>query len=188
MTTAAAPITSATPAAPTSSTWVRGKLRKLFIAPVSSAVRTTRIGFLAPHLASAWAAVLVEGVSKLEASRTATESRSAWTESAERIARRRALRLTLTVYLRGFGPKVTPPPKRLETPSVPTRARPVPFWRQALAVVKETSPRVRVEAVPRRRDAEVGAGGLVDQRLVEGLGEELFRQVGFGRSCRARWL
>ena len=64
---------------------------------------------------------------------------------------------------------------------MPTRARPVPFWRQALAVVKETSPRVRVEAVPRRRDVEVGAGGLVDQRLVEGLGEELFRQVRFGR-------
>ena len=28
---------------------------------------------------------------------------------------------------------------------------------------------------------QVGAGGLVDQRLVEGLGEELFGQVGFGR-------
>ena len=76
---------------------MRGMLRKLFIAPVSSAVRTIRIGPLAPHLASASAAVLVEGVSKLEASRTATESRSAWTERAERIARRRALRLTLTV-------------------------------------------------------------------------------------------
>ncbi len=106
---------------------------------------------MAPHLASACAAALVEGVSKADASRTATESRSAWTEKAERIARRRALRLTLTVYLRGFGPKATPPPKRLGTPSVPTRARPVPFWRQALAVVKATSPRVRVEAVPRRR-------------------------------------
>src|SRR6201999_1480229 len=57
------------------------------------------------------------------------------------------------VWGRGFGPKATPPPKRLGTPSVPTRARPVPFWRQALAVVKATSPRVRVEAVPRRRDA-----------------------------------
>ena len=72
-------------------------LRKLFIAPVSSAVRTIRVGLLAPHLASAAAACLVDGVSKAEASRTATLPRSAWTERAERIARRRALRLTLTV-------------------------------------------------------------------------------------------
>ena len=41
--------------------------------------------------------VLVEGVSKAAASSTATLPRSAWTESAERIALRRALRLTLTV-------------------------------------------------------------------------------------------
>ena len=32
-----------------------------------------------------------------------------------------------------------------------TGPRPVPFWRQALAVVIETSPRVSVEAVPWRR-------------------------------------
>ena len=72
-------------------------LRKLFIAPVSSAVRTIRTGFFAPHFASAAAADLVDGVSKSDASRTATEPRSAWTERAERIARRRALRFTLTV-------------------------------------------------------------------------------------------
>ena len=40
---------------------------------------------------------LFEGASKAPASRTATESRSAWTERAERRARRRALRLTLTL-------------------------------------------------------------------------------------------
>jgi hypothetical protein len=45
-------------------------------------------------LSSASAAVLVEGVSKLPASSRATLSRSAWTESAERSALRRALRLT----------------------------------------------------------------------------------------------
>ena len=59
--------------------------------------------------------------------------RAAWTDSAERSARRRALRLTLTVWLRGLGPKATPPPRRCGTLSAPTRARPVPFWRQALA-------------------------------------------------------
>ena len=76
---------------------MRGMLRKLFIAPVSSAVRITRVGLFAPHFSSAAAACLVEGVSKTEASRTAMLPRSPWTESAERIARRRALRFTLTV-------------------------------------------------------------------------------------------
>src|SRR5262249_52605961 len=132
ITTEPAPITSATPAAPTSSTWTRGMLRKLFIAPVSSAVTMTRTVLSAPHFASALEAALVDGVSYAEASRTATEPRSAWTDRADRIARRRALRFTLTVYRRGFGPKATPPPKRFGTPSEPARARPVPFCRQAL--------------------------------------------------------
>jgi hypothetical protein len=61
------------------------------------------------------------------------------------------LRFTLTVNERGFGPKATPPPVRCGTESAPTRARPVPFWRQAFAPVIAISPRVRVEAVPRRR-------------------------------------
>ena len=72
-------------------------LRKLFAAPPSSGASTIRVERLAPHLSSASAAVLVEGVSKAPASSTATLSRSAWTESAERSALRRALRLTLTV-------------------------------------------------------------------------------------------
>ena len=78
---------------------------------------------------------------------------SACTESAERSARRRALRLTLKVWLRGFGPNATPPPRRCGTLSAPTRARPVPFCCQAFAVVIDTSPRPRVDAVPRRRAA-----------------------------------
>ena len=52
-----------------------------------------------------------------------------------------------------MGPKATPPPKRVGELSAPTRARPVPFWRQALAPVIATSPRVRVEAEPWRREA-----------------------------------
>src|SRR5205814_402009 len=35
----------------------------------------------------------------------------------------------------------------------PARARPVPFWRQGFAPLPETTPRVRVAAVPRRRAA-----------------------------------
>src|SRR6201999_1649685 len=86
MTIDAAPITSATPVAPTSSTVMRGMLRKLFITVVSSAVRIRTVGLLAPHLAIAPAAVLVDGASNFEASSTATEPRSACTERAERIA------------------------------------------------------------------------------------------------------
>ena len=80
-------------------------------------------------------------------------SRAAWTENAERSARRRALRLTLKVCERGFGPKAAPPPRRCGTLSAPARARPVPFCFHALAPVIETSPRPRLEAVPRRRAA-----------------------------------
>src|SRR6187551_1182030 len=80
-------------------------------------------------------------------------SRAAWTEKAERSARRRALRLTLKACERGFGPNAAPPPRRCGTLSAPARARPVPFCFQALAVVIETSPRPSVDAVPRRRAA-----------------------------------
>src|SRR5262249_5436475 len=97
ITSEAAPITSATPIPLTSATRARSRVRKLLAAPVSSASRTISEGPFAPHFSSAWAASLVEGVSKAEASRTPTEPRSACTERAERIARRRALRLTLTV-------------------------------------------------------------------------------------------
>src|SRR5919201_5527669 len=44
-----------------------------------------------------------------------------------------------------------PPPMREGVDSAPARARPVPFWRNALAPVMSTSPRVSVEEVPRRR-------------------------------------
>src|SRR4051794_38886754 len=44
-----------------------------------------------------------------------------------------------------------PPPIREGVDSAPARARPVPFWRNALAPVMSTSPRVSVECVPRRR-------------------------------------
>src|SRR5439155_17275829 len=66
---------------------------------------------------------------------------------------RRALRLTLTVYLRGLGPKTVPPPTQIGEREVPARARPVPFWRHGLAPPPRTMPRVLVACVPRRRAA-----------------------------------
>src|ERR1700740_26615 len=43
-----------------------------------------------------------------------------------------------------------PPPVHSGERLEPARARPVPFWRQGLALPPETSPRVRVAAVPLR--------------------------------------
>src|SRR4051795_2214994 len=79
--------------------------------------------------------------------------RSAWIDSAARSAARRALRLTLTVYLRGLGPKTVPPPVQIGEREVPARARPVPFWRHGFAEPPETIPRVLVACVPWRRAA-----------------------------------
>src|SRR6185312_11023280 len=46
-----------------------------------------------------------------------------------------------------------PPPVHTGGRLVPARARPVPFWRHGLEPPPETSPRVLVAAVPRRRAA-----------------------------------
>src|SRR3954454_9829839 len=97
---AEAPTTSATPAPVAGSTETRSRLRN-DSAPCSSASpRTTRTEpRSAPSQSpSSFAAALVEGVSKpLVASKTASESRSAWMLSALRSAARRSLRLTLKV-------------------------------------------------------------------------------------------
>src|SRR4051794_15415401 len=81
----------------------------------------------------------------------ASEPRRRCSDSTARSARRRALRLTLLRKTRGFGPNAMPPPMRCGVESAPARARPVPFWRNALAPVILTSPRVFVEEVPWRR-------------------------------------
>ena len=85
-------------------------LRKLFAQFASSEPTTTRMRPVKSPSASA--AALVDGVSNVAGSQTASEPRSAWTDSAARSAFLRALRLTLTVYERGDGPNATPPPYR----------------------------------------------------------------------------
>ena len=124
-------------------------LRKLFAQFVSS-VPTTISARPWPKPASASTAVFVDGSSYAAGSQMASEPRCAWTESAARSAFLRALRLTLTTYERGLGPKATPPPYLWDTDSGPERARPVPFWRNAFAPVIATSPRVSVDAEPWR--------------------------------------
>src|SRR4051794_11246102 len=104
-----------------------------------------------PKPASASAAVLVAGSEYWPTSTTASVPRRRCSDSTQRSARRRALRLTLLRNTRGLGPNATPPPIRCGVESAPARARPVPFWRNALAPVIFTSPRVLVEDVPWRR-------------------------------------
>ena len=54
---------------------------------------------------------------------------------------------------RGLGPNVTPPPRQIGERFEPARARPVPFCRQGLAPLPDTSARVFVLAEPVRRPA-----------------------------------
>src|SRR3954449_11348716 len=94
-TSVAAPTRSATPTSSTCMTFTRERLRNDLAAASSPSASATSTA--PPRWASsrpaAWA---VDGASKLAASRTWIVSRSAWIESAERSAARRALRLTLT--------------------------------------------------------------------------------------------
>ncbi len=144
---------SATPTSSAGMAWALAMLRNDLPAAASSAPSTTSTGsagsqsFRSP---TAWA---VEGASKAPASNTASDERSACSDRAERSAARRSLRLTLKVKLRGLGPKVTPPPVHRGERFEPARARPVPFWRQGFSPPPRTSPRVLVDAVPRRRAA-----------------------------------
>src|SRR3954468_13471163 len=145
-------MTSHTPTESDGVTVTRARLR-YDLTSVSSPSRpvTTRIRPGRSDPANDSAACLVDGASKSAGSAIASEPRRACSDSAERRARRRALRLTFPTKARGLGPKATPPPTRCGVESAPARARPVPFWRNALAPVILTSPRVFVDEVPRRR-------------------------------------
>src|SRR5919204_1605993 len=144
-------MTSATPAFVAGRTETRARLRNDSATRTCSSVRTTRTEPPPDQSARSCAACLVDGVSKPDGSRIAIVPRSAWTESALRSAARRSLRLTLNVYLRGWGPNTMPPPVQIGDRDEPARARPVPFWRHGLAPPPETRPRVLVAAVPWRR-------------------------------------
>src|SRR5579884_1376721 len=93
----AAPTMSATPASSTGSATAWRRLRKDFPASASPSVRITRVGVGAPQSDSREAARAVAGTSNREASNTASDPRPACSESAERSAARRSLRLTLKV-------------------------------------------------------------------------------------------
>ena len=156
-------------------------------APVSSAPITTRVGASAPHFAQrlrrpAWS----RASSKAEASRTATLPRSAWTRErgAHRLAARLAVDLDRVVArLRAEGDAAAVAVRHAERAGAGAAgallAPGLGGGHRDLAAGQGRG------GAPAAR-GEVGAGRLVDERLVEGLGEELFRQVGLGRSCRGR--
>src|SRR3954447_17090025 len=96
-TTEAAPIRSAIPTSSDASTLTPARLRNDLNTAASSAPVTTISTEPPRRSAMSSAACFVDGVSKPPASSPKIEPRSACTDSAERRAARRALRLTLTV-------------------------------------------------------------------------------------------
>ena len=185
-TSEAAPITSATPIAPTSATVTRAMLRKLLSAPVSSASRTTSVGRFAPHFSSACAAALVDG--RLEGG--GVEHGDAAPLGVDRERRPHRLAACFAVDLDRVVPRLgTEGDAAAEAAGNAERA-------DAGAAGALLTPGLgggegdlaagqgRGGAATAR--GEVGARRLVHQRLVERLGEELFRQVRFGRLAEHR--
>ena len=93
----AAPTRSATPASCTGIAWAWARFRNDLPAAASDSASTTSVGVVAPHSSSNSTACRVDGSSNFVASNTASDSRSACSDSTLRSAARRALRLTLTV-------------------------------------------------------------------------------------------
>jgi len=70
--------------------------------------------------------------------------------SAEMRASLRTFLGTVKAYVLGVGPKIVPPPLQRGERIVPTRARPVPFWRQGFLPPPLISLRSLVSWVPCR--------------------------------------
>ena len=125
-----------------------GMLRNESAASASPRLTHTTSGRSLRQSAISASASFVRGAAKVLASKTASEPARACCESPIARALRAALRLTLTAWLRGVGPKTTPPPLNCGARMVPCRARPVPFWRYGFAPPPRTMPRVFEECVP----------------------------------------
>src|SRR3954469_2907245 len=130
-----------------------GRVRNERAATPSPSVRTTRMRPWAPSAARAALASLVLGASKFQASTTRTLPSAARSDRADRRARRTIFLGVFWTYLRGFGPRATPPPRQIGERLEPARARPVPFWAHGLAPPPRASLRVLVDCVPARRAA-----------------------------------
>src|SRR6476660_2034806 len=98
---------------------------------------------------SAW--VLWLSTSRL--STTRIRDSAAFCDSADFKALRFSPAESRLVQSLGTGPQTMPPLRHLGFRMSPVRARPVPFWRQSFFPEPETSARVLVFEVPRRRDA-----------------------------------
>src|SRR6478609_1905081 len=134
-------------------TCTSGRLRNELAATPSPSVRTTSTRPSVPRAARAALASLVLGASQPQASTTRTLPSAARSDRAERRARRTIFLGVFWSYLRGFGPRATPPPRQIGERLEPARARPVPFWAHGLAPPPRASERVLVDWVPARRAA-----------------------------------
>src|SRR5690349_18758654 len=121
------------------------RLRKLFHAPTSSGCSTTRARPSTPSASSARFAAPVFGTSKFQLSTTITFESAARSLSADRSASFFIFLGVRWSYLRGLGPRATPPPRQMGDRVEPARARPVPFCLYGLEPPPDTSARVLVD-------------------------------------------
>ena len=80
-----------------------------------------------PSLASFAASIFVFGSASLASSRTTSSPAACFAESADFRPSLRTFFGSLMAWLRGCGPKATPPPRKIGALRLPCRARPVPF-------------------------------------------------------------
>ena len=106
-----------------------------------------------PRASSASLAVLVFGVSMPQLSTTMILPSFARSDRADLSASFTIFFGVFWSYLRGFGPRATPPPLKCGPRIEPWRALPVPFWAYGLRPPPRTSARVLVLCVPERRAA-----------------------------------
>jgi len=97
------------------------------------------------------ASILVFGASTAKLSTTARRSWRASSDRMEAMPARNILRFTFWVkFSSGEFGKIRPPPRHSGEELMPARARPVPFWRNGLAVVCVTVARSFWARLPRR--------------------------------------
>src|SRR5574337_216207 len=117
----------------------------------SGAAVTTSVFPLTGRCASSATTAFVLGASRVGGSTITIAPAAAFADSTDRTANCRIFWGVCCRYSRGWGPNAMPPPTKRGAFRLPCRARPVPFCRQILRVLPDTSPRVLVACVPVRR-------------------------------------
>src|SRR2546425_3209371 len=116
----------------------------------SGAAVTTSVFPLTGRCASSATTAFVLGASRVGGSTITITPAAAFADRTDRTANCRIFWGVCCLCSRGWGPNEMPPPTKRGAFRLPCRARPVPFCRQILRVLPDTSPRVLVECVPVR--------------------------------------